>query len=57
MTDPTKLQVIPSQENFSVQLQDALIAEIMQPKYDHMHVATLLGVLALVNDWVLRRAK
>ena len=47
----TKLSVIPSsdQRAMSVDLMDELRALINAPKYDHMTVSTVMGVLEMVK--------
>ena len=47
----TKLTVIPSsdQRAMSVDLMDELRALINAPKYDHMTVSTVMGVLEMVK--------
>ena len=45
-----KLELIESnQEVLTQQLMDAIRAEIMNGKYDHLKISTLIGILAMLQ--------
>lgn len=56
MTDKVKsLKVASSQESLSCQLMDELRKTCLDPKYDHMHISTLIGVLEMIKWEMLQR--